>query len=115
MKKFPPEFSDLLTRRGLRLLNNPEAAGAVVFNGTNHYFANYNNVIDPEKAEVCVRLMDNHLRPRLAVEQRRIPADSIRRMKTNYEERLCKTMHIKTAFFQRSSANSYQAAEKIGL
>lgn len=115
MKKFPLEFADLLTRRGLRLLNNPNAAGAVVFNGTNRYFANYNNVIDPAKAEMCVRLMDEHLRPRLQVEQRRIPADSIRRMRTNYEERLCKTMHIKTAFFRRSSAASYRAAEKIGL
>jgi hypothetical protein len=115
MKKFPLEFSDLLTRRGLHLLNNPDAAGAVVFNGTKRYFANYTNVIDPEKAEHCVKLMDAYLRPQLAVEQRRIPADSISGMDENYEERLCKTMHIKTAFFRRSDARSYQAAVQIGL
>ncbi len=115
MKKFPPEFSDLLTRRGLRLLNKPEAAGAEIFNGTRRYFATYHNVIDPEKAEDCIRLMDAHLRPRLSVEQRRIPSDSISGMNENYEERLCKTMHIKTTFLRRSNSGSYKAAEKIGL
>lgn len=115
MKKFPPEFSGLLTRRGLRLLNNPDDAGAVLFNGTKRYFASYTNVIDPEKAEDCMRLMDAYLRPSLHVEQRRIPPDSISGMDENYEERLCKTMHIKTAFLRRSVARSYKAAERIGL
>lgn len=96
-------------------MKNPDAAGAVVFNGTNSYFANYNNVIDPEKAKHCMSLMDEHLRPRLAVEQRRIPSNSISGMNENYEERLCKTMHIKTAFFRRSDAGAYKAAERIGL
>jgi hypothetical protein len=115
MKKFPREFSDLLSRRGLRLLHSPDAAGAAVFKGTDRYFANYTNVIDHEKAKHCITLMDAYLRPRLAIEQRRIPPDSISGMNENYEERLCKTMRLKTAFFRRSDARSYKAAERIGL
>jgi hypothetical protein len=59
--------------------------------------------------------LDEHLYEFLAVEQRRIPPETITQMKKNYSEQLSKTMRIKTAFFLRKNARSYQAAERIGL
>ena len=113
MRAFPHEFSDMLTPDGLRILKG-EAENSLFLNGK-RYFAVFDSVVDKRKAEHAVKLMDTHLYQHLTVEQRKIPPESITRMKKNYEERLNKTMHIKTAFFRRRSARSYCAAEKIGL
>ena len=113
MRAFPHEFSDMLTPEGLRILKG-EIENSLFLNGK-RYFAIFDRMVDKRKADDAVKLMDTHLYPHLAVEQRRIPPESITGMKENYEEVLNKTMHIKTAFFRRSSARSYQAAEKIGL
>ena len=113
MRAFPHEFSDMLTPAGLRILKG-ETENSLFLNGK-RYFAIFDRMVDKRKADDAVKLMDTHLYPHLAVEQRRIPPESITGMKENYEEVLNKTMHIKTAFFRRSSARSYQAAEKIGL
>ena len=115
MKKFPAEFSDLLTPRGLKLLHAAASNGAVNFKTTDEYFATYTDVIDRRKAEQCISLLDSYLRPVLAVEQRKISPESITEMKENYEERLHKTMRIKTTFLKRRDSRSYQAAEQIGL
>ena len=113
MKKFPHEFSHMLTSEGLSILKDKDKS-SMFLNGKS-YFAIFDGVVDRRKAEDSVRILDKNLYEHLAVEQRKIPPESITSMKENYEERLNKTMHIKTAFFRRSSARSYRAAEKIGL
>lgn len=113
MRTFPHEFSDMLTPEGLSILKGKDK-NSLFHNGQN-YFAVFDGVVDRRKAEDAVRILDANLYEHLTVEQRRIPPESITGMKENYEERLNKTMHIKTAFFRRSSARSYRAAEKIGL
>ena len=115
MRRFPAEFSDLLSPKGLRILNGDRSQDAALFKGTQAYFANFPSLIKPGVVDDCIRLMDKHLYPHLSIEQRKIPPQSITRMKVNYEERLNKTMHIKTAFFRRKDGRSYQAAEEIGL
>ncbi len=115
MKTFPREFSEMLTPAGMSILKSESKDSRGLFVGSNKYFVVLNGVVDMNKAEDSVRMLDTHLYPLLSVEQRRIPADSITGMKENYEERLNKTMHIKTAFFRRRDARSYRAAEKIGL
>lgn len=113
MRTFPHEFSDMLTPEGLGILKGTDKNS--LFLHGKEYFAIFDGVVDWRKAEDSVRILDTTLYEHLAVEQRRIPRESITGMKENYEERLNKTMHIKTAFFRRRSARSFRAAEKIGL
>lgn len=115
LRSFPKEFSDLLSPRGLRLLNSTSRNGHGLFKNSAAYFANFPNLINSELVDDCISLMDKQLYPYLSIEQRTIPPESITGMKENYEERLNKTMHIKTAFFSRKNARSYRAAEGIGL
>ena len=115
MRTFPDQFSKMLTPAGMSILKQEVEDSRSLFIGSKKYFVVLNGVVDMDRAEDSVRILDTHLYPLLSVEQRRIPADSITGMKENYEERLNKTMHIKTAFFRRRDAHSYRAAEKIGL
>ena len=115
MRNFPHEFSDLLTPKGLSVINRKARSSGDLFAGTGKYFATLDGMISKTKAQRCAELLDAHLYSHLTVEQRRIPRESITAMRENYEEVLNKTMHIKTAFFRSRSSQSYQAAEKIGL
>jgi hypothetical protein len=115
MRKFPHEFSAMLTPEGLRILKGEAENSRALFNGSKRYFATFDGVVDKSKAEDYVEILDAHLYRHLAVEQRRIPAESITKIRKNYQEVLSKSMHIKTAFFRRRNARSYQAAERIGL
>lgn len=115
MRTFPHEFSDLLTQKGLRIIKGKAKNSCGSFAGTDKYFVTLDGVISKNKARRCVELLDAHLYQHLAVEQRKIPRESITGMTENYEEVLNKTMHIKTSFFGSRSSRSYQAAEKIGL
>jgi len=115
MQRFPLEFSELLTPAGLRILNGKAPDSCGLFKDSRAYFANFSNLIKRDQVDACIRLMDKHLYPHLAIEQRKVPRASITSMKEDYEERLNKTMHIKTAFFRRKDARSYRAAERIGL
>jgi len=114
MKRFPPEFSDLLNEKGLRILRGTSAEGRL-FTQSDRYFAAFHNLIAPRVAEDCIRLLDKHLLDSLAVEERYIPPESITEMTENYQETLNKTIHVKTAFFRRRTSRSYRAAEEIGL
>ena len=115
MKKFPHEFSSALTPAGMEILKGEDKNSRALFLGSKRYFAAFNRIINKQRAEEYVEILDDHLYQHLAIEQRRIPRESITNMKENYEEVLNKTMHVKTAFFQRRDARSYQAAERIGL
>lgn len=115
MKKFPHEFAELLTPYGLRILRGEEREARALFRDPKRYFATLGGVIDGGKAGQCLAALDAHLYEHLGVEQRRIAPDSIKRMRKNYSESLQKTMRVRTAFFRRSVARSYRAAERIGL
>jgi len=115
MRRFPAEFSDLLSPKGLRILNGNSREDCALFKDTEAYFANFGSLLKSNAIDDCIKLMDRQLYPTLSVEQRKIPPESITRMKINYEERLNKTMHIKTAFLRRKDGRSYRAAEEIGL
>jgi hypothetical protein len=112
-RKFPPEFSDLLTARGREILEAPEKS-AQFSNGTS-YFLTYPNLIQRSEATACMRLLDDYFYDFLRVEQRKIPPESITGMKENYSDTLNKTMHVKTACLNRKATRAYQAAERIGL
>ncbi len=115
MKAFPHQFSELLTPYGLKILNGKDENTRALFLNPKNYFVTLNKVIDKRKAQDCMDALDENLYQHLTVEQKKIPPESITKMKTNYGEKLQKTLHIKTAFFQRRSARAYESAEKIGL
>ncbi|MFS8085925.1 MAG: hypothetical protein ACMG6H_09865 [Acidobacteriota bacterium] len=115
MRRFPTEFSDLLTPRGLRILEGKSPDDCELFTRSDRYFANFSNLIRRDLAEACMRLLDEHLYDSLTIEQSRIPAESIAEMTENYSETLPKTIRIKTAFFKRKTARAYRSAEQVGL
>jgi len=115
MRSFPPEFADLLSPHGLRILTGKSSAHRALFTRSNRYFANFSDLIRPEIASACMQILDEHLYDSLSIEQSRIPPESITDMEENYSETLPKTIRIKTAFFRRRTARSYRAAKKIGL
>jgi hypothetical protein len=115
MRKFPHEFSDLLTPAGLSILKGEDKNFRSLFLAPKKYFAKFDGAIDQSKAESCAGILDRHLYPHLGVVQRKIPPESITKMKRNYSEALTKTLRIKTAYFQRRSAHAHQAAERVGL
>jgi hypothetical protein len=114
MKRFPSEFSDLLSPYGMRVLRG-DVGTCSLFAGSRAYYINLRNVVDRSKAKACAELLDNHLYSLLRTEQSKIPAESITRMKRNYSEVLPKTIRMRTALLRRSSSRSYQAAVEIGL
>ena len=115
MRSFPDEFADLLSPHGLRILAGKSPTECGLFTKPGRYFANFSDLIRRDSAEACMRLLNHSLYETLAVEQSKIPPETITEMTENYTESLPKTIRIKTAFFRKSNARSYQAAEKIGL
>jgi hypothetical protein len=115
MQKFPSEFADLLTPRGLRVLEGRDEGACSIFRKAGQYFVTLGDVVDKKRAAGCMELLDKKLYEHLAVEQRRIAPETITRMKENYGESLHKTMRFKTAFLQRRTARAFRAAERAGL
>ncbi len=115
MRRFPSEFADLLSPLGIRILKGQAEDFCNQFKSGKSHFLNLPDLIDRDRTTSCIKLLDKSLYQYLTVEQRRIAPETISRMRENYEERLNKTIRIKTAFFRRCDARSYQAAEKIGL
>ena len=65
MRHFPAEFSDLLSPRGLRILNGDRSQDAALFKGT----PLISPTSRPEQTgavDDCSRLMDQHLYPHLS-------------------------------------------------
>lgn len=115
LKKFPREFSELLTPRGLQILNGGASEKCGQFGTTDAYFVNFPKLIRRTEATACMRLLDDGLYDHLRVEQRKIPPESITRMRRNYSDTLNKTMHLKTGCLLTKTSKVYQAADKIGL
>lgn len=115
MKKFPDEFADFLTRRGLQVLKGKDREACALFRDGRSYYVNLHDVVNTSRAMAGAKLLDKHLYETLAVEQRGIPPESITRMRRNYTESLTKTLRFKTAFLKRRNARSYKVAEELGL
>ena len=113
MDRFPREFADLLTRRGRRVLDGREssAAGAL---GLSHFVA-LAGAVDGAKARAARGLLEERLAPHLAVLEQGIPPESITGQTRNHQERLIKTVRVRTAYLGRRGTRAWQAAERIGL
>jgi hypothetical protein len=114
MRRFPAEFKDLLTAGGQRVLRRNEALPQ--FSSRRQTpIAVLPNVISAECTKKCIRLLDETMYPILRPSRYGIPSDSITGMTENYEEKLAKTMRLKTALFSDGASRASRQARSIGL
>jgi len=112
LRKFPPQFADLLTRKGHRILDGKAAVAALT---AARPFLALTGVIDADKARAGWRLLDRALSPHVVGLSQPIPPESITGQTRNYQERLRKTARMRTAYLERGGSKSWRAAEAIGL
>lgn len=78
-------------------------------------FVVLDSMIDRQMASACTQLLDQRMHALLKPYSSRIPADSIRSMKSNYTESLEKVFRFRTAFLSRRTARAYERAEALGI
>ncbi|MBJ6763054.1 hypothetical protein JGU66_19990 [Myxococcaceae bacterium JPH2] len=112
---FPSEFADLLTPKGRRILEGKDRAVCGVLLDPARPFVSLQGVIDAGKATRCRDALDKAMRDTLVLMEDPIPEDSIQGMVENYEERLPKTVRVRTALMENRRSRSWRAAESVGL
>jgi hypothetical protein len=113
LDRFPREFADLLTPRGRRMLDGRDrAAAGALGRGT---FVSLAGAIDAAKAGAARALLEAQLAPHLQALSQGIPPESITGQTRNHQERLIKTVRVRTAYLERRRSAAWRAAERIGL
>ncbi len=115
MKRAPTEFEELLSPRGLRILEGKDARVCGALADPEVKFLGLPNVIDGKKATALRDLIDRSLRDALTPMEDPIPEWTIRAMEQNYAELLPKTVRVHTALLDSRRAKAYRIAEEIGL
>jgi hypothetical protein len=113
LNRFPREFADLLTLRGRRMLDGRDAAAAGALGRGS--FVSLAGAIDAAKAGAARALLEARLAPHLEVLSQGIPPESITGQTRNHQERLIKTVRVRTAYLERKGSAAWRAAERIGL
>jgi hypothetical protein len=114
MDAFPPEFADLLNKRGQRLIANPPKLDAFTKKRVTPIVV-FDDVIDDRVAKSCIALLDRAMYPVIKRMETPIPRESISKMKKNYTDSLQKTVRVKTATLNSSKSFALDAAREIGL
>ncbi|MCC6468085.1 MAG: hypothetical protein IT563_07165 [Alphaproteobacteria bacterium] len=115
MNRFPAEFADLLTPRGRRVLDGRDRRARGAIAPGRPAFIALDGMVDPGKARAAGALLERAMAPTLAAMTRAIPPESITRQTRNHEERLIKTVRVRTAPLERRGSRAWAAAERIGL
>ena len=110
----PPEFEDLLSRAGRRVLAGTHPlCGALA--DPRRRFLMADDLIDRAKAARLRRLLETKLLDVLEPIERPIPPESIWDMKRDYGELLSKTTRAGTIYCENRREPGMKAAERIGL
>ncbi len=115
MKALPKNFADLLTRRGRRILDGEDRAVRGAIAGPGQPFLAIDDALDRDKAASVWRLLDQALGPHVTPLSQPIPPESITGQTRNYQERLRKTVRVRTAYLERRGSRAWKAAEQVGL
>ena len=115
MKRFPLEFSELLTPAGRRILARGAAGPRGALADPERPFVAIDRAIDRQVATDMRRLLDRHLYPLLTTLVSPIAPESITGQTRDHQERLRKTVRVKTAYLQRRNSRAFRAAEDLGL
>src|SRR5271165_2807025 len=109
MRKFPVEFSSLLSEQGKQQVASEHAMPG------RPPLTLKEDLFNPATARACVRILDRHIYPILRPMQSPIPSDSISSMTVNYSESLPKTLRMKTCPLHSKRCVAYPKAEEINL
>jgi hypothetical protein len=113
-RRFPSEFEEILSPAGRRLLaGKHKDARALVLQNTR--FIAVNGLITKAWAEAAPRLLDKALSSSMTLMEDPIPEETITSMRRNYEERLPKTVRVRTAAFESRRSKAWERAKDIGL
>jgi len=104
MRRFPPEFSDLLTPKGRRLASV----------GDKPFFA-ASDLIDAKQAARAFLLLERDLRAVLKPLVHAIPPETIANQTRNYQERLPKTVRNLAADIDGARSKAAKIARAVGL
>ena len=115
MRRFPPEFEELLGPRGRRILAGRDSEVLLARGRPAARFVALNGALDPKKAARCAPLLDRSLLATLSPMEQRIPDESVLGMTENYAEKLPKTVRVLTALLENRKAKAFAVAEEIGL
>jgi hypothetical protein len=72
-------------------------------------------MVDPDKARAAGALLERAMTPALSTMARPIPPDSITGQTRNHQERLIKTVRLRTAYLERRGSRAWAVAERTGL
>ncbi|HVR40173.1 MAG TPA: hypothetical protein VMU84_13845 [Thermoanaerobaculia bacterium] len=114
MDRFPEEFEDLLNARGRKFIANPVPVEALRARGRTP-IALIENFIDKGVARESIRLLDAAIYPALRRMHSPIPREALTRMRKNYEEKLPKTVRVKTMTMNSPGTKSLAISREIGL
>jgi hypothetical protein len=114
MRRFPPEFEDLLSREGRRVLARRSPLWGALADPRRRFIAAA-GLIKPQMAREAAALLNRRLYDSLSAIDQPIPPEAMWEMAENYSEMLPKTARVKTAYLDRRRARAYKAAEAAGL
>lgn len=113
-KRFPVEFSDLLTRTASRQLER--GALRAVLGRDGRRFVAFERWMRPAAARAGLELLEATFPDRLLQRMDApIPPEAIWGMRHNYSELLPKSVRVSTAMLENRRARAFQRAEEIGL
>lgn len=113
MRRFPREFSDLLSAKGQDVLAGKRLRG--VLSDPAHRFCAERGLLDARRADGALRLLERHMLPALTAMAAPIPPETIYAQKKNYTELLPKTVRVHTAYLERRRERGFLVAEELGL
>jgi hypothetical protein len=115
VKRFPKEFSDLLTREGRRVLDGKHPALSGVLATGRSRFVGAEGLLDQKKARGLAALLDTALGDKMSPMEQAIPRGATWDMKVAYTEKLPKTVSVRTAMLDDDESPALERAEEIGL
>jgi len=116
VQTLPSEFAELLTPRGVRLLQTGRHPGVERVRADPAWrFLPLTDVIDPRRAASVLALLERAVGPHLKPMSQPIPAETILLQEQNYADLLPKAVRVSTAMLESRRSRSWKAAEEIGL
>jgi hypothetical protein len=115
MKAFPKEFEALLTKTGRQVLAGKHAQLSGVLATGKSRFVAAEGLLDPKKSKGLAALLDATLGDLMSPMEQAIPRSATWGMKRAYQEKLPKTVMVRTAMIDDDESPARARAEDIGL
>jgi hypothetical protein len=114
MRAAPPEFEDLLTPRGRRVLAGTHPLCGALAEPCRKFVC-ATGLVDLGKAAKLRNALDRKLLAHLSPMSHPIPPQTFTEMKHNYDEWLPKTARVSTAYLDHPRQRAYRVAQDLGV